>query len=450
MSDLLSIGASGVRAYQNALSTVGDNIANTGVAGYTRRTASLREVAATGTGLSGGVQLSGNGVLAAGVVRQADAFRAAAVRDSGADLARTEAGATWLGRIESAMTENGLGDRITDFFTSARALAADPTSVPQRAVLLEKAGGAAAAFRQTGVTLSRATTELDATAQQAVATLNSLGAGLAKVNDGLARAQAGSAQAAQLMDQRDHIAERMSAISDVDVQYDTIGRATVKLGGASGPTFVAGIYNGQASFARNDEGAVQFAMQRDGETYAVTPAGGALAGVTEGAQRLANAAASLDAIAARFASAVNAVQAAGADLDGAAGAALFAPATSAGAMAVAMTDPRGLAAAAAGSPANSRGAANLDALEALRAAGGYETGVTTLTTDNAAALEQRKLIADAQGVIRDNAVAARESASGVDLDAEAVELLRFQQAYQASSRVIQTARDVLQTILDIR
>ena len=45
---------------------------------------------------------------------------------------------------------------------------------------------------------------------------------------------------------------------------------------------------------------------------------------------------------------------------------------------------------------------------------------------------------------------ARDSGSGVDLDSEAVDLLRFQQAYQASSRVIQTARDILQTILEIR
>ena len=33
MSDLLSIGASGVRAYQTALNTVSENIANTGTAG---------------------------------------------------------------------------------------------------------------------------------------------------------------------------------------------------------------------------------------------------------------------------------------------------------------------------------------------------------------------------------------------------------------------------------
>ena len=52
MSDLLSIGASGVRAYQTALSTVSENIANTGNAGYTRRTTALSEVSSVNGGLN--------------------------------------------------------------------------------------------------------------------------------------------------------------------------------------------------------------------------------------------------------------------------------------------------------------------------------------------------------------------------------------------------------------
>jgi len=40
--------------------------------------------------------------------------------------------------------------------------------------------------------------------------------------------------------------------------------------------------------------------------------------------------------------------------------------------------------------------------------------------------------------------------SGVNIDEEAVDLMRFQQAYQASTRVIQVARETLQSILDIR
>lgn len=450
MGDLLSIGASGARAYQTALSTVSENIANVGVAGYTRRTTDLREVASNGGGLNARVYLDGAGVVAGGITRQADVYRAQAVRNAGADLGRTEAGATWLGRIETALTENDLGDRLTDFFTSARTLSADPTSIPARAVLLEKAGGAAAAFTQTGVSLARAREELDTSAKQSAATLNSLGASLAQVNDGLARAHRGSSQAAQLMDQRDLLTERMSGIVDVAVQYDEIGRVELRLGGGTGPVFVAGVETGNVSVRRNDEGAMSFAVQRAGGKATLTPNGGALAGAVEGAQRLAAATEALGQLARDFVTDVNAVQEGGADLDGLPGQALFALGATPTEIDVVPDDPRRIAAAVAGSPANSRDASNLVRLEAARQGGGWEKRLVTLVTDNAAALEQRKLVADAQGTIRDNAVAARDVASGVDLDNEAVELLRFQQAFQASSRVIQTARDILQSILEIR
>ena len=85
----------------------------------------------------------------------------------------------------------------------------------------------------------------------------------------------------------------------------------------------------------------------------------------------------------------------------------------------------------------------------MRDAHGWEAGVTTLVSDNAAALQQRSAVADAQTAIHDGAVAAQQAVSGVNLDSEAVDLLRYQQAYSASSRVIQTARDTLQSILDI-
>ena len=83
MSDMLSIGASGLRAYQTALTTVSENIANAGTAGYVRRTTTLTEVAATG--LDSGTQ--GMGVTIAGVNRAGDPYRSGEVRLASADLA---------------------------------------------------------------------------------------------------------------------------------------------------------------------------------------------------------------------------------------------------------------------------------------------------------------------------------------------------------------------------
>ncbi len=444
MSDLLSIGATGVRAYQTALTTVGDNIANTGVAGYTRRTTTLAEV----TSVSGyaGRGITGSGVIATGIGRASDPFRAAAVRNAGTDLARTESGSVWLDRIQSSLTGANLGDRLTGFFTAARNLAADPTSEPQRAVVLENAKSLAAAFRATGRQLDQATAELDTTGGQAVGQLNALGEALAKVNDGLARTGAGGTTAAQLADQRDQLLEQMSALTDVGVTTDALGRAAVTLG-AGGPPFVSGAQSGHVTYTRS-AGAVSLSVQNAGTFQSFIPLGGALAGVAEGAGRLADARASLNALATDFTTEVNAVQAGGRDLDGLPGATMFAVGATPTDLTVTLADPRGIAAAGAGG--GTRDSANLAVLENSRNAHGWEAGLTRLVTGNAAALEQRKLVADAQTAIHDGAVSARDVASGVDLDSEAIDLLRFQQAYQASSRVIQVARETMQTLLDIR
>ncbi|MGU3389540.1 flagellar hook-associated protein FlgK [Sphingomonas sp. M1A8_2b] len=448
MSDLLSIGASGVRAYQTALSTVSENIANTGTAGYTRRTATLGEVASIGGGIAARGLSTGSGVTVVGIARSADAYRSQAVRSAGTDLAKTETSITWMSRIESSLGDNKLGDRLTSFFGAAQTLSADPTSIPARAMMLEAAGSAAAAFATTGKALDTASADLDSSATQAVQSLNSLGTALAKINDGIARSQPGSSTAAQLADQRDQVLEQMSTLTDVTTAFDDLGRATVRLGGPAGPAFVVGSTSGQASFSRNDDGAVQFTVTQGGATSTLSPTGGALAGFAEGAQRLAAAREGLNAIATDFATKVNAVQAQGSDLDGNAGAPLFTTGDPPTDISVALTDPRGIA--AAGATGGIRDASNLTALQAARSSGGFETRTTNLIAGNAAALQQRTTVADAQSAIRDGAVSALASASGVDLDSEAVDLLRFQQAYQASSRVIQTARDTFQTILEIR
>ncbi len=99
MSDLLSIGASGVRAYQSALTTVSDNIANAATPGYSRRSASLAEVAPSNGVLTAQRVTTGNGVIVTGVARAGDPFRIAAVRTAGADLARTETSIDALDRL---------------------------------------------------------------------------------------------------------------------------------------------------------------------------------------------------------------------------------------------------------------------------------------------------------------------------------------------------------------
>ncbi|MGK6318431.1 flagellar hook-associated protein FlgK [Sphingomonas sp. DT-204] len=443
MSDMLYIGASGIRTYQSALGTTSENIANVGTAGYARRAVQVQEIPATK-----GLRMSGNGSLATALTRSANEFRNTDVRTSGSDLARTEAGIVWLDRVEQVLTGNELGAQLTAFFNAAQGVAADPAAVAPRGVMVESAATLANAFTATGRALDTAIGDLSLTGRDAARDLNDLAQQLYQVNQGLSRADAGSAMQMSMLDQRDRLLESMSALVDIDVTFDAQSRAIVRAGGASGPVLVDAAGASQVSFAMSATGAAQFQLHR-GATATIIPAqGGAFAGITEGAQRLVDARDALNDLATRFVDGVNAVQASGQDLDGAAGSPMFAAGDPPTEIALVLTDPRGIAAAAPGE--GTRGNSNLQNLATLRTDGAFEAGLSDTITTNAAALAARKNVAAAQNSIRDAAVAARDSAAGVDLDESAVELIRFQQAYQASSRIIQVARETLQTILDIR
>lgn len=440
MSDLYAIGVSGTRAYQGALATVSENIANAQTAGYTKRVVTLKEHGAT----SGGV--AGNGVYIGAVVRTADAYRAADVRRAGSDLARSETAVQWLDQIENSLDSQAIGQRIAGFFNAATTLAADPSATTPRAQLLEAANVVSIAISTAGRQLDRMSEQLDASTAQGVTQLNGLTRTLARVNDGLTRTQPGTAAHAFLADQRDNLLEQVSALTDITTSFDDFGRASVRLGSAVGPVLVAPDGVGTISFARNGSGALQFSVNRGATTSAFAPAGGMLAGITDSAQRIGDARIALGEIATDLATAVNDFQAAGRDLDGNAGPALFTQdPTDPTQLAVVLEDPRKIAAAAPGG--GIRDNSNLLALAQTRTSGDFEGRVATLVGSNATALSAARTVAAAQTAIREGAVQRYDATAGIDIDNEAVDLIRFQQAYQGCARIIQVGRECFQSLI---
>jgi flagellar hook-associated protein FlgK len=61
-----------------------------------------------------------------------------------------------------------------------------------------------------------------------------------------------------------------------------------------------------------------------------------------------------------------------------------------------------------------------------------------------------KISRDALQAVFDQAVSEKDKLSGVSLDQEAADLIRFQQAYQASAQIIQTSTKMFDSILGIR
>jgi len=104
-----------------------------------------------------------------------------------------------------------------------------------------------------------------------------------------------------------------------------------------------------------------------------------------------------------------------------------------------------------GGTGDNRNALALAALQTERTLNGgtasYQDGYATLLGDVAVRTQQAQSAAATEQSLLDQARSARDSAQGVNLDEEAANLIRYQQAYQAAAQVIAVADEVFQTLL---
>ncbi len=78
---------------------------------------------------------------------------------------------------------------------------------------------------------------------------------------------------------------------------------------------------------------------------------------------------------------------------------------------------------------------------------GLTAGLAQLTGRAGSEARHADLSLEAQGAIHLQVSAERESVSGVNLDEEAADLMRYQQAYQAAAQIIRAADEMFQTLL---
>lgn len=439
-SDLLSIAASGARAARAALDVTAQNIANASSDGYVRRSVQLQEVsAAGGPGRLGDISLSGARV--AGISRNADMFRQAEVRRTSSDLERSATELRGLENIEAAVEQSGLFGSLVEFESALQQLAADPTDPSLRAATLSSADTLARKFNIAVETLDAAEAGQRFDAEAAVTEANVIGGELARVNLRLARAGAGSSDRASLLDQRDALLERMSGIVNVSTNFAADGTVTVATGGA---TLVTGGSATAMSLATAGDGTISLDI---GGTP-VSPSGGRIAGAALAIGAGVGVRSRLDGLADSISSTVNAAQAGGAALDGTPGQPMFSGSGARG-IRIAMTDSAGIATAPAGSPAGSLDGSNLAAMRQAMNGAGIVTGANALLFDVSSSVAGRRLTMEALDTIASTARISLEQQAGVDLDTEAANLMRFQQAFQASGRAMQVASRIFDTLMEL-
>ena len=227
MSDLLSIASSGVTAYQRALATVSNNIANVNTEGYTRQDVTLtaNQPRQFGTGFLG------TGTRFEAVQRQYDAFIEANLRKSSSDLEGQKPLLSYVNRLIDVMGDQSIGltTAMNRFFESARDLSSDPASVVSRSIFVRDADGLAARFRQLAGQFESLDNETRQSVETDVGQINALTSQLASMNKQLTRHTTVADQPSELLDQRDLLLRKLSGLVEVKTEFETNGAVVVSL-----------------------------------------------------------------------------------------------------------------------------------------------------------------------------------------------------------------------------
>jgi len=237
MVDLVSIGVSGLAAYQRALATTSNNIANLQTEGYVRQRAVLESA---GQDNLSRISL-GNGVRFSEVQRLYDRFAEENMQRASSSLKGEEALLKELQSLQDAIgsSEAGLHGAFQAFFDAARDLEAAPASPGSRAGFLAAAEGVAARFRGLGGTVATLDGTTRTQVDQAVGEINTFLGEIAALNAQLVKRASDSEQPMQLLDRRDAALKSLSERLGITVEIGTSGAATVYAGdSASGVALV--------------------------------------------------------------------------------------------------------------------------------------------------------------------------------------------------------------------
>lgn len=454
MASILSTSLTALASYQKALATVGHNIANADVEGYSRQEAIFTTKPPSFAG-SGWI---GSGVEISTVTRRYDQFLAAQVRTSRTAFGDAEVYYAYARQLDDlyADPELGLDPVLQRYFNALNGVANDPSSIPARQVLLAEAEALTDRFHFLARRGAEIADGVNGDITSTVADVNVLARGIAELNQVIVESGTVSGQPPNdLLDQRDQLINRLSSL--VKVTYYEQGDGAVNVFIGNGQSLVVGATPATLTVANDPADPTRRIVRYDSGasiqdiTNQIT--GGRLGGLLSFRSAALDAStARLDRIALDLAGAVNAQHAAGEDLNGLAGGVMFTVTRGASDIQLAITDARLIAAAApGGGSSDNRNALLLADLQRQKLAFGSTTTIqgayAQIVADVGARTRHAELNSTAQSGLLMRAEEAHSALSGVNLDEEAAKLLHYQQAYQAAAQAIAVAQTLFETVI---
>ncbi|MEH7308905.1 flagellar hook-associated protein FlgK [Neobacillus drentensis] len=467
----LEVGKRGLAAQQAALSTTGHNIANANTTGYTRQRA---EMQATRPVSIPGMQIQlGTGVEVNKLVRLREDYLDVQLRNENKSLGYWEAKSDTLTKVEELLNEpsdDGLAFTMDEFWKGWEELAKNPDSAAARAVVRQKGVAVTETLKHISESLDQMQDDLKLVITTKTDAVNSLAAQIGSLNDQIGRLVPNNYEPNDLYDQRDVLIDQLSKLVEVKVSPPNKDTGVVDIS-VGGVTLVSG-ENVNKLTVDTSNGMVDPASIKIGDTQ-VTLTSGELLGRIESYGILGGASKStipsmkdkINNLAMTFANAVNSVHQSGMNLDNINGVSTnkvpFFVGTSANDLAVnpeimnslnliAAAQEESTGQSSTGNGSNAQAIANIK-FTALTFPGTnttaddyYRNIIGQLGIDSQ---EAQRMQSNSEVIIQqvDN---RRQSVSGVSLDEEMANMIKFQQAYNASARMVTVMDQCLDKIIN--
>ncbi|MBU0602858.1 MAG: flagellar hook-associated protein FlgK [Gammaproteobacteria bacterium] len=453
---IINNGLSGSIAAQAALSAASQNIANVMTPGYTRQGAVLASVQP----LQSGTKSAGSGVAVSSLMRFSDDYKNMQMWRAASELSSRSTVQPYLDQLEQVMGDDssGINNGLDGFFSALNAASVEPSSVPLRAQVINAADALAQRFNSLTTVLAN---QRSAVAQQRTslaAQINTTTTQIADLNKRISLAEASGVNASGLIDARDSAIDSLAGHVAIQVVDDASGARNVSL--KSGQPLVVGSTASRLEVTDNASGTQTLSLHFANEVFAVRDdnLGGQLGGLADFEYGiLAPLRQSISDIASEVSTLMNTQLTAGYALDGSPGSALFVfdPSSSTSLLSVtAGVLPQDLGFSSDPSkPGNSDNllamielknqSINVTSLGAVRIGDAHTQLIGRLGMDSQ---QNRALMATAT-TVRNQAEESWKSTSGVNNDEEAVNLIQFQQMYQANMKVIAVANELFDSTL---
>ena len=221
------IGTSALLAFQRAIGTTSNNIANSATEGYSRQ---RTEMANRPPQFMGGSYM-GQGVDVSTIRRISDDFVNTQLRNAISTQSNAEARAALAGRIDDLLgsSSSGLTPVLQDFFDAAQDVANDPTSSAARTVFLTEAESLAERFGAIDRRLQEQREIINGQIRTGVNEVNSLTDAIAGLNREIVSKSTQGAPN-DLLDQRDRLLNQLAEKIDVRVTEQDDGAVNVFVG----------------------------------------------------------------------------------------------------------------------------------------------------------------------------------------------------------------------------